>query len=84
MLWDIFGAYGLPQFQMRVFVWGAWPNKVRPVMCNLCNIVLLVGYEYKRNSLTYAHSCSSQRLPQYPPPTHNVVVRGVTPVEFEV
>ncbi|XP_031401787.1 DNA (cytosine-5)-methyltransferase CMT3 isoform X2 [Punica granatum] len=44
------GAYGLPQFRMRVFVWGARPT---------------------------------ERLPQYPLPTHNVVVRGVIPLEFE-
>ncbi|KAK4791302.1 hypothetical protein SAY86_031715 [Trapa natans] len=44
------GAYGLPQFRMRVFVWGAQPN---------------------------------EKLPQYPLPTHNVIARGVIPVEFE-
>ncbi|XAR60439.1 DNA (cytosine-5-)-methyltransferase [Bertholletia excelsa] len=44
------GAYGLPQFRMRVFMWGA-----RPI----------------------------EKLPQYPLPTHNVVVRGVIPTEFE-
>ncbi|KAE8036996.1 hypothetical protein FH972_009624 [Carpinus fangiana] len=45
------GAYGLPQFRMRVFVWGACPN---------------------------------EKLPQYPLPTHDVVVRGVIPLEFEM
>ncbi|CAI9768659.1 unnamed protein product [Fraxinus pennsylvanica] len=44
------GAYGLPQFRMRVFMWGA---------------------------------LSTEKLPQYPLPTHNVVVRGVIPTEFE-
>ncbi|KAL0369393.1 UNVERIFIED_CONTAM: DNA (cytosine-5)-methyltransferase CMT3 [Sesamum angustifolium] len=44
------GAYGLPQFRMRMFMWGALPT---------------------------------ERLPQYPLPTHNVVVRGVIPTEFE-
>ncbi|XP_047977309.1 DNA (cytosine-5)-methyltransferase CMT1-like isoform X2 [Salvia hispanica] len=44
------GAYGLPQFRMRVFLWGALPT---------------------------------EKLPSYPLPTHNVVVRGVTPLEFE-
>ncbi|CAI9761350.1 unnamed protein product [Fraxinus pennsylvanica] len=44
------GAYGLPQFRMRMFMWGA----------------LL-----------------TERLPQYPLPTHNLVVRGVIPTEFE-
>ncbi|CAN8273538.1 unnamed protein product [Cochlearia groenlandica] len=43
------GAYGLAQFRMRFFLWGAH---------------------------------SSERLPQYPLPTHDVVIRGVTPVEF--
>ncbi|EPS58007.1 chromomethylase, partial [Genlisea aurea] len=44
------GAYGLPQFRMRMFMWGA---------------------------------LASQRLPQYPLPTHGVVVRGNIPTEFE-
>ncbi|XP_047939640.1 DNA (cytosine-5)-methyltransferase CMT3-like [Salvia hispanica] len=44
------GAYGLPQFRMRVFLWGALPT---------------------------------EKLPSYPLPTHNVVVRGVIPLEFE-
>ncbi|XP_062171171.1 DNA (cytosine-5)-methyltransferase CMT3 [Alnus glutinosa] len=45
------GAYGLPQFRMRVFVWGA---------------------------------CPTEKLPQYALPTHDVVVRGVIPLEFEM
>ncbi|XP_031090547.1 DNA (cytosine-5)-methyltransferase CMT3-like [Ipomoea triloba] len=45
------GAYGLPQFRMRVFMWGA---------------------------------LRGEKLPQYPLPTHNVVVRGVIPTEFEL
>ncbi|KAK2641446.1 hypothetical protein Ddye_023209 [Dipteronia dyeriana] len=44
------GAYGLPQFRMRVFLWGAKPT---------------------------------EKLPQYPLPTHDVVLRGVIPTEFE-
>ncbi|KAI9195148.1 hypothetical protein LWI28_012209 [Acer negundo] len=44
------GAYGLPQFRMRVFLWGAQPT---------------------------------EKLPQYPLPTHDVVLRGVIPTEFE-
>ncbi|XP_048137366.1 DNA (cytosine-5)-methyltransferase CMT3-like isoform X2 [Rhodamnia argentea] len=45
------GAYGLPQFRIRCFLWGARPN---------------------------------EKLPQYPLPTHDVVVRGFIPLEFEV
>ncbi|KAJ7973784.1 Cytosine-specific methyltransferase [Quillaja saponaria] len=45
------GAYGLPQFRMRVFIWAARPT---------------------------------EKLPQFPLPTHDVVVRGVIPVEFEM
>ncbi|KAK4371680.1 hypothetical protein RND71_007064 [Anisodus tanguticus] len=45
------GAYGLPQFRMRVFTWGA---------------------------------LHSEKLPQYPLPTHNVVVRRGVPTEFEL
>ncbi|GFP81142.1 DNA (cytosine-5)-methyltransferase 1 [Phtheirospermum japonicum] len=44
------GAYGLPQFRRRMFMWGA---------------------------------LSTERLPQYPLPTHNVVVRGGIPSAFE-
>ncbi|PON67069.1 C-5 cytosine methyltransferase [Trema orientale] len=44
------GSYGVPQFRMRVFLWGAHP---------------------------------SEKLPQYPLPTHEVVERGVVPTEFE-
>ncbi|XP_010541913.1 PREDICTED: DNA (cytosine-5)-methyltransferase CMT3 [Tarenaya hassleriana] len=44
------GAYGLPQFRMRFFLWGAQPN---------------------------------ERLPPYPLPTHDVIMRGVIPTEFE-
>ncbi|KAE8735020.1 DNA (cytosine-5)-methyltransferase CMT3 [Hibiscus syriacus] len=44
------GAYGLPQFRMRAFFWGASPN---------------------------------EKLPQYPLPTHDLIVRGVIPLEFE-
>ncbi|KAH9611748.1 hypothetical protein KSS87_012087 [Heliosperma pusillum] len=45
------GAYGLPQFRMRVFLWGARP---------------------------------SEKLAQYPLPTHDVVFRGVIPTEFDM
>ncbi|XP_004513047.1 DNA (cytosine-5)-methyltransferase CMT3 isoform X2 [Cicer arietinum] len=44
------GAYGLPQFRLRVFIWGAAP---------------------------------SEMLPQFPLPTHDVVLRGFIPSEFE-
>lgn len=43
------GSYGLPQFRMRVFLWGAH---------------------------------TSQKLPQFPLPTHEVITRGVVPNEF--
>lgn len=45
------GCYGLPQFRMRVFLWGA---------------------------------CPTEKLPQYPLPTNELVVRGVIPSEFEI
>ncbi|XVE48572.1 hypothetical protein DITRI_Ditri01bG0012100 [Diplodiscus trichospermus] len=44
------GSYGVPQFRMRVFLWGAHP---------------------------------SEKLPQYPLPTHEVLARGHVPNEFE-
>ncbi|KAF5199628.1 DNA (Cytosine-5)-methyltransferase [Thalictrum thalictroides] len=46
----ITGCYGLPQFRLRVFLWGALPN---------------------------------EKLPQFPLPTHDVVVRYGGPSEFE-
>ncbi|XP_061345031.1 DNA (cytosine-5)-methyltransferase CMT3 [Gastrolobium bilobum] len=45
------GSFGLPQFRLRVFIWGAAP---------------------------------SEKLPQFPLPTHEVIVRGVIPLEFEI
>ncbi|XP_035542186.1 DNA (cytosine-5)-methyltransferase CMT2-like isoform X2 [Juglans regia] len=44
------GCYGLPQFRLRVFLWGAHP---------------------------------SEKLPQFPLPTHDVIVRYWPPPEFE-
>ncbi|XP_059441430.1 DNA (cytosine-5)-methyltransferase CMT2 isoform X2 [Corylus avellana] len=44
------GCYGLPQFRLRVFLWGAHP---------------------------------SEKLPQFPLPTHDVIVRYWPPLEFE-
>ncbi|KAJ7527101.1 hypothetical protein O6H91_16G037000 [Diphasiastrum complanatum] len=44
------GCYGLAQFRMRVFLWGACPN---------------------------------EKLPPFPLPTHNVVVRGNIPADWE-
>ncbi|KAK1379049.1 DNA (Cytosine-5)-methyltransferase CMT2 [Heracleum sosnowskyi] len=44
------GCYGLPQFRLRVFLWGALP---------------------------------SEKLPQFPLPTHDVVVKFAPPSEFE-
>ncbi|KAI3457882.1 hypothetical protein Pfo_014545 [Paulownia fortunei] len=44
------GCYGLPQFRLRVFLWGAHPNEV---------------------------------LPQFPLPTHDVVIQYGFPSEFE-
>ncbi|XP_075642914.1 DNA (cytosine-5)-methyltransferase CMT2-like [Castanea sativa] len=44
------GCFGLPQFRLRVFLWGAHP---------------------------------SEKLPQFPLPTHDVVVRYWPPPEFE-
>ncbi|XP_019421561.1 PREDICTED: DNA (cytosine-5)-methyltransferase 1-like isoform X2 [Lupinus angustifolius] len=44
------GCYGLPQFRLRVFLWGAHPSEI---------------------------------LPQFPLPTHDVVVKYWPPMEFE-
>ncbi|KAK8509532.1 hypothetical protein V6N12_001622 [Hibiscus sabdariffa] len=45
------GAYGLPEFRMHAFFWGARPN---------------------------------EKFPQYPLPTHDLIVIGVIPLEFEM
>ncbi|CAB4309495.1 unnamed protein product [Prunus armeniaca] len=45
------GCYGLPQFRLRVFLWGAHPCEVN--------------------------------LPQFPLPTHDVIIRYWPPPEFE-
>ncbi|KAM7252040.1 hypothetical protein ACFE04_023923 [Oxalis oulophora] len=44
------GCYGLPQFRLRVFLWGAHHNEI---------------------------------LPQFPLPTHDIILRYGAPVEFE-
>ncbi|XP_072994639.1 DNA (cytosine-5)-methyltransferase CMT2-like isoform X1 [Typha latifolia] len=44
------GCYGLPQFRLRVFLWGCHPN---------------------------------QKLPQFPLPTHEVILKYGSPLEFE-
>ncbi|KAH7668771.1 DNA (cytosine-5-)-methyltransferase protein [Dioscorea alata] len=44
------GCYGLPQFRLRVFLWGCHPN---------------------------------EKLPQFPLPTHEVILRGGASAEFE-
>ncbi|KAJ8430003.1 hypothetical protein Cgig2_008442 [Carnegiea gigantea] len=56
------GSYGLPQFRLRVFLWGAHISK------QLC--------------FSNCHAMS-QKLPQYPLPTHDVVSKGSIPTEFE-
>ncbi|GAB2276959.1 DNA (cytosine-5)-methyltransferase cmt3 [Dionaea muscipula] len=45
------GSFGLPQFRLRTFIWGALPSK---------------------------------KLPPFPLPTHDLVLRGNVPVEFEI
>lgn len=37
------GSYGLPQFRMRVFLWGA-----RPTQVSQCIVVLLVFFQFDR------------------------------------
>ncbi|KAI3859734.1 hypothetical protein MKX03_005962 [Papaver bracteatum] len=46
----IAGSYGLPQFRMRTFLWGAK---------------------------------MTEKLPQFPLPTHKVIARGFSPKEFQ-
>lgn len=39
------GAYGLPQFRMRVFMWGALPSEVKnQIFLNISFLVLLCAH----------------------------------------
>lgn len=71
------GAYGLPQFRMRVFLWGACATEVRYIIFFSCYFESTCDFS---NHIFYV----LQKLPQYPLPTHDVLVRGVVPLEFEV
>lgn len=89
------GAYGLPQYRMRMFMWGALQSEVMLffffcfalLTCQHLSRIkfynLLLTFPVFLNSICPLSS-PLQRLPQYPLPTHNVVVRGVTPTEFDV
>ncbi|KAK2972840.1 hypothetical protein RJ640_028368 [Escallonia rubra] len=51
------GCYGLPQFRLRVFLWGAHRQEASTLLLN--------------------------KLPQFPLPTHDVVLKYGAPSEFE-
>ncbi|KAK4384758.1 DNA (cytosine-5)-methyltransferase CMT2 [Sesamum angolense] len=77
------GCYGLPQFRLRVFLWGAQPCEASilnpyvgtfdmsgdEILHNVENVVPLLYYE--------------SVLPQFPLPTHDVVIQYGFPSEFE-
>lgn len=70
------GNYGLPQYRMRVFLWGAHPAQV-------C-LKLFIYFGTKSLFLHLTVILALKMLPQFPLPTHEVVTRGGPPVEFEV
>ena len=72
------GAYGLPQFRMRVFMWGA---RFEEVNIYYSRVIIFGRYSY---ILIGFLKLPMQVLPQYPLPTHDVIIRGVIPLEFEV
>jgi DNA (cytosine-5)-methyltransferase 1 len=73
------GAYGLPQFRMRVFLWGACATEVW-YMVNMFFYINLKEFIFFSHIISYV----LQKPPQYPLPTHDVLGRGIAPVEFEV
>ncbi|WVZ24126.1 hypothetical protein V8G54_002670 [Vigna mungo] len=58
------GCYGLPQFRLRVFLWGSHPSEVK--FGGELSVALFLKV-----------------LPQFPLPTHDVIVRYWPPPEFE-
>lgn len=76
------GSYGLPQYRMRVFLWGAQPTKVSTsVFCQTNNSSSILT---RINVSHFIYFGTIQMLPKYPLPTHDVVTRGGSPNEFEV
>lgn len=73
------GSYGLPQCRLRVFMWGALPTEV--TFKFYCSI-----HAESKICIFFINDfiSSKQKLPPYPLPTHNIVLRGVVPKEFEV
>ncbi|KAK8614294.1 hypothetical protein V6N13_122656 [Hibiscus sabdariffa] len=72
------GCYGLPQFRLRVFLWGAHPSEVSftfPVFC--------IKLYYSPPLLSDLEVVLSPKLPQFPLPTHDVIIRYGSPPEFE-
>lgn len=67
------GCYGLPQFRLRVFLWGAHHDEASIYLIN----VLLKSTLHDNNSLL-------QHLPPFPLPTHDVVFKYGSPTGFEV
>ena len=62
---------GLFLFQLCVGIFFQWWHLI---------LVCLKGYSMCLIVFLYA----MQKLPQFPLPTHDVIVRGVIPLEFEV
>ena len=69
------GCYGLPQFRLRVFLWGTHPDEASKYSCfifqnDMTNIFTIV--------------VCLQRLPQFVLPTHDVILKYGAPTAFEV
>ncbi|GFP94292.1 DNA (cytosine-5)-methyltransferase cmt2 [Phtheirospermum japonicum] len=70
------GCYGLPQFRLRAFLWGAHPNEAS----------ILIPFVATFGNLSIELLCDLfcwQVLPQFPLPTHDVVIQYGFPSDFE-
>ncbi|KAJ0961434.1 hypothetical protein J5N97_000183 [Dioscorea zingiberensis] len=70
------GCYGLPQFRLRVFLWGCHPFEA--------SFDVLIVPCFVDHLFIWSYSYFLQNLPQFPLPTHEVILRGGASAEFEV
>ncbi|KAG6382774.1 hypothetical protein SASPL_157516 [Salvia splendens] len=90
------GCYGLPQFRLRVFLWGAQPLEASIIDPNLgtsgipCDLddFLFILTRISWIFINYGFSCSCciniySVLPQFPLPSHDVVIQYGFPSDFE-
>ncbi|KAK7830181.1 dna (cytosine-5)-methyltransferase cmt3 [Quercus suber] len=74
------GAYGLPQFRMRVFLWAAQLTDKNTIAHDECHNLKLEDKLLLKDAI----SDLPANLPQFLLPTHDVFVKEAIPLEFEV